>query len=241
MSGPVVHCITNSVTATRVADALAALGAEPILASAPDEIAEVTGRAAALLLNCGTPSRDRFAAMRIAGEEARARRLPVVLDPVGCGASEWRTRSIRELVPVATPHVIRGNGAELASLAAIDDGPALRGVRSAEAGAEALGRIARKASDALGAVVLATGRGTDVAADGATVHELRVDADVLGRVVGGGDVLSALVAVFLARGDAPLAATLGAHAAFAAAAVEGCRAGPGTFWPAFIDALATRG
>jgi hydroxyethylthiazole kinase len=241
MSRPVVHCITNAVTATRVADALAAVGADPILASAPDEVAEIAGKADALVLNCGTPSAERFAAMRAAAREAHARGRPIVLDPVGCGASAWRTRCIRDLARDAAPDVVRGNAAEVAALAGVTDGPVLRGVRSDDAGPQALERIARSASAALRTVVLATGQGNDVAADGAAAHALTVDAAVLGHVVGAGDVLSAIIGAFLARGSTPLDAALAAHAAFAAAAHAAAGHGPGGFWPVFLDALAAYG
>ncbi|MHB8631173.1 MAG: hydroxyethylthiazole kinase [Candidatus Limnocylindria bacterium] len=241
MSRPVVHCITNAVTAPRVADALAALGAEPILACAPDEVAQIARAAGALVLNCGTPSAERFATMRAAAREARAHGHPIVLDPVGCGASAWRTRCIRDLAAAAAPTVVRGNAAEVAVLAGVTDGPALRGVRSDDAEPELLERIARSASAALRAVVLATGQGTDVASDGSVAHGLTVDAAVLGHVVGAGDVLSAMIGAFLARGGAPLDATLAAHAAFAAAAGRAAGLGPGGFWPSFLDALAAHG
>lgn len=241
MSGPIIHCITNTVTATRVADALAAMGAEPILASAPEEVGEVAARADALVLNCGTPSRERFAALRAAAIAAREATRPIVLDPVGCGASAWRTRNIRELAREAGPTIVRGNVAEVAALAGLAGGPALRGIRADAAGPADLARIATAASVSLQAVVLATDRGTDVAADGGATEPLTVDVPVLGLVVGAGDVLSAMVGAFLARGGTPLAAALAAHAAFAAAVRDAGSAGPGGFWAAFVDALAAHG
>jgi len=233
--------MTNTVTATRVADAVTALGADPTLATAPDEVVEVAGVADVLVLNCGTPSAERFAAMHAAARAARGGGHPIVLDPVGCGASAWRTERIRELARDATPDVVRGNAAEVAALAGITGGPALRGIRSDGAGSETLERIARSASAALGTVVLSTGQGSDIAADGATVHVLAVDAAVLSHVVGAGDVLSAIVGVWLARGIKPIDAVLAAHAAFATAARAAAGQGPGGFWPRFIDALAARG
>lgn len=239
MSGAVVHCITNAVTAQRVADALAALGMQPIMASAVDEVAEVTRRSHALVLNCGTPTSERFDAMRAAAIEARAGAIPVVLDPVGCGGTEWRTRRIRQLGRDAAPAVVRGNAAEVAALADVA-GPDLHGTRSDDPGGSVIA-LARAASAALETVVLATGHGCDAVARGETVRPLSVDAPVLDRVIGGGDVLSAIIGAFLARGSEPLAATIGAHRAFAAAARDAAAAGPGTFWPAFLDRLATHG
>lgn len=234
---PVVHCITNTVTATRVADAVAAMGASPILASAIDEVTDIAQAADALVLNCGVPSAGRFAAMRAAASAAHAAGCPIVLDPVGCGASLWRTASIRELARVAAPQVVRGNAAEVAALAEIA-GPALRGVRSDDADRSAVHGIARSAAGALGTVVLATGPGNDALSDGTTDHALTVEGPALTHLVGAGDVLSALVGVFLARGHGPLAAALAAHGAFAAAARAASGSGPGSFWPAFTDALA---
>lgn len=243
---PVVHCITNTVTATRVADAVAAMGASPILASAMDEVADIARAADALVLNCGTPSVERFAAMRAAAAAAHAAGRPIVLDPVGCGASVWRTACIRELARGAAPHVVRGNAAEVAALAEIA-GPALRGVRSDDADRSlvhvmaVIAVIARSAAGALRTVVLATGPGSDALSDGTTDHALAVEVPALAHVVGAGDVLSALIGVFLARGHAPLDAVIAAHASFAAAARATSGSGPGSFWPAFTDALDRNG
>lgn len=238
MSGVIVHCITNVVTATRVADALAAIAVSPILASAPEEVGEIAAGAGALVLNCGTPTRERFAAMRAAAGSARDAGVPIVLDPVGCGASAWRTAAIRELARSAAPAVVRGNVAEVAALARIAEPPALSGVRAEPVDTDTLERVAGSASLTLSTVALVTGRGTDIVAARAETRRVEVDADTLDRVVGAGDILSALVGAFLARRRAPLAAALQAHAAFAAAASAARPRGPGSFWPAFLDALA---
>lgn len=240
MSGRVVHCITNAVTRARVADALAAVGMQPILAAAPEEVADVARSADAVLLNTGTPSEERFAAMRAAADAARAARVPVVLDPVGCGASAWRTEHIRSLLS-AHVAVVRGNVAEVASLAAIDGRAHLSGVSAMAIDADEVERIAMAASGALGTVVLATGRGHDTLAGASVARRLTVAADVLSRVVGAGDVLSALIAAFLARGRTPFDAAAEAHAAFAAAVRSAGVRGPGSFWPAFLDALVSLG
>lgn len=240
MSRPVVHCITNAVTAARVADALAAAGADPILASGPEEVATIAAAADAVVLNCGTPSNERFAALGAAAAAARAAGRPLVLDPVGCGASPWRTAAIRALAAATPGAVVRGNAAEIAALAG-RAGPALGGVRSLAAGPAELQALARAAHARFGGAVLVTGAGTDVLADPTGVCELAVDATVLGRVVGGGDVLSALVGAWLGRGLDAAAAVRGAHAAFAAAAAGAATRGPGGFWPAFLDGLAAGG
>lgn len=238
MTIPVVHCITNSVTVMRVYDALAAVGVSPILASDSAEAADVARRASALVLNCGSPSASRFDAMRGALDAAGGAGVPVVLDPVGCGATPWRTEPIRALAARGRIAVVRGNVAEVASLASLADGPALHGVTAAAAGIDTIERVAAEAARVLGTVVLVTGRGHDVLAGDNVARRLAVGAPMLADVVGGGDVLSALVGAFLARGLDPLEAAAEAHVAFAGAARHAGMTGPGSFWPAFIDALA---
>ncbi len=238
MTMPVVHCITNSVTVMRVYDALAAVGVSPILASDGAEAADVARRAGALVLNCGNPSASRFDAIRSALDTAGAAGVPVVLDPVGCGLTPWRTGPIRAIAARGPIAVVRGNVAEVASLASLADGPALHGVTAAAAGIDTIERVAADASRALGTVILVTGRGHDVLAGDNVSRRLAVGAAMLGNVIGGGDVLSALIGAFLARGLRPIEAAAEAHAAFASAARRAGTAGPGSFWPAFIDALA---
>ena len=235
-----MHCITNAVTRARVSDALAAIGMQPILAASAEEVADVASGADALLLNSGTPSAERFAAMRAAAEAARRADVPVVLDPVGCGASAWRTEHIRSLAAMRVD-VVRGNVAEVGALASIAGTPTLRGVSALAVDADVVERIATEAARRLQVVVLATGRGHDTVAGGTMARRCVVAGDVLSRVVGAGDVLSALIAAFLARGRAPFDAALEAHAAFAAAVGGAGVRGPGSFWPAFLDALVAHG
>ncbi len=236
MTGPVVHCLTNDVSRERVAAVLAAIGAIPVMAGAMEEVADVAAKSAALLLDCGTPTAERFAAMRAAAASAREAGVPIVLDPVGCGLSTWRTAQIRDLSRASPPALVRGNIAEVAALAGIA-GPPLVGVTAAEAAPDEAARVARGASASLGMTVLATGRGADAVADGARLAQLRLDVPVLDRIVGAGDVLSALVAAELAIGAEPFVAAQGAHGRFAAAARAAGALGPGSFWPRFIDAV----
>ncbi len=239
MSTPVVHCITNTVTSERVADALAALGVAPVLGTDRAEAAEVARRAAALVLNCGTPTDERFEAMRTAASAAHAAGVPIVLDPVGCGATPWRTEQIRTLASGHRVTVVRGNVAEVAALASLEDAPRLHGVTAAAADLATIERVAADASHHLGAVVLATGRGHDVLANDNVTRTLELGVEILGRVVGAGDVLTAIVGAFLARRRPAIDAASAAHATFAAAARAAGTRGPGSFWPSFIDALAS--
>jgi len=231
---PVIHCVTNDVTSGRVADVLAAAGAAPILAASEAEVAEVAARADAVVLNCGTPSPERMRALCAAGVTARERGIPTLLDPVGCGASAWRTGQIRELAAAVRPAIIRGGAAEIASLADLVTTAELRGVSSIGGDEIAL---ARDAAVRLGAVVVV---GSAIS-DGSRAARHEIAAPILGRVVGAGDVLDALIALACVGEQDRFAATERGHRRFAAAALAADTHGPGSFWPAFIDALGRDG
>lgn len=243
---PVVHCLTNGVTIGRVADALAALGSRPVMASAEEEVASMVRHARALLLNLGTPTPARWAACRVAGAEAKVRGVPVVIDPVGCGATAWRTDQARLLVrAVGAPDVVRGNSPEVAALAGIQVPSAVRqrGIAAEETGDTAaaqawLATLAREASRALGGGVVVTGR-TNALSDGQQVLLHDTGVETLSRVIGAGDVLSALIAACAAVGTDHFASSQAGLALFTAAArsAEATAEGPGSFWPSFMDAL----
>jgi hydroxyethylthiazole kinase len=252
---PLVHCLTNEVTIGRVADALGAVGALPVMASAPEEAAEMVEQAQALVLNLGTPSAARWAAARAAGARARSIGVPVVLDPVGCGATAWRTSQARRLFDEVRATIVRGNGPEVAALAGLPPvaaGYKLRGVTAvphtadpAAAGAGPQGdglerrrQLAMQASRALGCTVVLTGR-TDVVARSDQAWCRPADLPLLERVVGAGDVVTALIAAGRAVIADDVAASWSGLAIFGRAAhlaVEGA-AGPGSFWPRLLDAL----
>ena len=202
---PRIHCNTNYVTAGFCADLLLACGALPVMADAPEEAAEITAHAAALTLNLGTLSRDRFTAMRISGQEANRRGIPVVLDPVGAGASAFRRETAAELLREIRFTAIRGNASEIRYLAGVHavcdgaDGSAAR-----EASLAAASALAQKT----GAVILMTGR-TDLLTDGKTAYAVHNGHPMMSRITGSGCMLSALTSAYLAvRPDAPADACL---------------------------------
>ena len=110
---PLLHMIPNTVTAAFCADAIAAVGGRPLMAQAPEEMEEITGHADGLVVNLGQPSREKYTACRSALETAARIGLPVVLDPVGAGASEYRRGRTAALAGLPWSGVIKGNGAEL--------------------------------------------------------------------------------------------------------------------------------
>jgi thiamine-phosphate pyrophosphorylase len=237
---PLVHCITNAVTIGRVADALAAVGAQPVMADDPLEVAEMTDRADVLVLNLGTPSPARWAAAQAAGLRAQARRLPIVFDPVGCGATTWRTEQARRLVQQIRPSVVRGNPPELAALANVEAAGWVQHGVSAEplAWTAIQTELARRVSQQLGCVVVATGP-ADVIADGAAaiVSDERVPA--LEGVIGAGDVLSAFIGAACTVEPEPGRAAAATLAAFKLAAGRAGSRAPGAFWVRLLDTLGT--
>lgn len=207
---PLVHCITNYVTANDCANLLLACGASPILADDPEEAAEITARANALVLNLGTLHSQTLPAMLAAGRQANALGLPVLLDPVGVGGSAFRTRAAAQLLAQVQFTAIRGNSSEIKALAqgsspahGVDAAPqdqlTSRTLPQTEALAQSLARRT-------GAVVALTGA-VDLVADGQHSWLIRNGHPMMARVTGTGCQLSALSGAFLAAspGQAPLA------------------------------------
>jgi hydroxyethylthiazole kinase len=233
---PLVHQITNFVVMNETANATLALGALPVMTHAPQEVEEMASAASALVLNIGTLSDEWVEAMLAAGRAANRAGVPVVLDPVGTGATRYRTEVSRRLLGELELAVVRGNSAEVSTLAG----------RTAEIrGVEAVGgaggpELAREASQTLGAVVAVTGP-VDHVSDGDTVHAVANGHELLGAVTGTGCMSTAITGCFLGvRADDPLAAATEALVAFGVAGEDAAREakGPGSFHVALYDALA---
>src|SRR5438874_4184891 len=117
---PLVHQITNYVVMNETANATLALGALPVMAHAREEVEEMVGLASALVLNIGTLSPHWVEAMLLAGRAATERGIPVVLDPVGSGATRYRTDTARRILEEVQVTVLRGNQGEIATLVGVD-------------------------------------------------------------------------------------------------------------------------
>jgi hydroxyethylthiazole kinase len=234
---PLVHQITNYVVMNETANATLALGALPVMAHAPEEVEEMVGLAGALVLNIGTLSASWIDAMLLAGRAANARGVPVVLDPVGAGATRYRTDTAQRILAEVDVAVLRGNAGEVATLAGVD--AEVRGVESIGA-AQAAADIARSAASALGVVASVTGS-IDHVSNGARVVAVENGHPLLASITGTGCMSSAITGAFLAvRPDDPLEAAAEALAAFGVAgenAAPGAK-GPGSFHVNLYDALA---
>jgi hydroxyethylthiazole kinase len=231
-----VHQITNYVVMNETANATLALGALPVMAHAREEVEEMVALARALVLNIGTLSEHWVEAMLLAGREANRRGVPVVLDPVGAGATRYRTQTAKRLLDELDIAVLRGNAGEIATLVGVE--AEVRGVEAVGGTAEP--RELARAAAALGVVAAVTGR-VDHVSDGAGELAVANGHELLARVSGTGCMSTALTGCFLAvKGDAPLEAAAEALAAFGVAAEDAAAEakGPGTFHAALYDALA---
>jgi hydroxyethylthiazole kinase len=233
---PLVHQITNYVVMNETANATLAIGALPVMAHAPQEVEEMASMAGALVLNIGTLSEHWVDAMVAAGRAANEAGAPVVLDPVGAGATRYRTETARLILDAVDVAVLRGNAAEIAALAGRT--AEIRGVESIGT-ADSPAELARAAAKALGCTAAVTGP-VDHVSDGENVLTVSNGHELLGTVTGTGCISTALTGCFLAvRPDAPVEAATVALAALGVAAEDAAQAarGPGTFHAGLYDAL----
>ena len=234
---PLVHQITNYVVMNETANATLALGALPVMAHAVEEVEEMVGLAGALVLNIGTLSSHWIEAMKLAGRAANERGTPVVLDPVGAGATRYRTDTARSLLSELDVAVLRGNAGEVATLVGVE--AEVRGVESIAAGG-APAELARQAADTLGLVASVTGP-VDHVSDGERVLAIANGHELLAAVSGTGCMSTAITGAFLAaKPEQPLEAAAEALVAFGVAGEDAAvgASGPGTFHAGLYDALA---
>jgi hydroxyethylthiazole kinase len=232
---PLVHNITNYVAMSLTANALLALGASPVMAHAPEEVEEMAGQSRALVLNIGTLSRPWIESMRLAAAAARAKGIPIVLDPVGAGATRFRTETALALLDAARPAVLRGNASEIRALALAEAGP--KGVDSRHDPADAL-EAARMLVGRFGSVVSVSGPIDHIVGTAALLRVANGDP-LMPRVTGLGCTASALTAAFAAVNPSPFLAAVHAMAVMGIAgemAAEGA-SGPASFQVRFLDAL----
>ena len=234
---PLVHQITNYVVMNETANATLALGALPVMAHAREEVEEMVALAGALVLNIGTLSPSWVEAMVLAGRAANELGVPVVLDPVGAGATTYRTETAQRLLGEVRVTVLRGNAGEIATLVGV--AAEVRGVESIGAGDDAA-ELARAAGAQLGLVASVTGP-VDHVSDGETVVSIANGDPLLAAITGTGCMSSALTGCFLAvNRDRPLEAAAEALVAFGVAGEDAARgaSGPGSFHVALYDSLA---
>jgi hydroxyethylthiazole kinase len=232
---PLVLSLTNSVVKEFTANALLALGASPIMSDALEEVAELVKLANALNLNIGTPTPRSAEAMVLAAQTAKAARIPIALDPVAVGVTELRRNLADRLLQTAPSATIRGNQAEIATLAGMPS--AARGVDAAEVSDQTPTAV-HLLSKRLGTVVVASGP-IDYLSDGTSVLAIDNGHPMLTRITGSGCVATALIAAFSTVSSNSLGAAVSATVVMnitAELAAEHSRSeGPGSFRIRFLD------
>ena len=189
---PLIHHITNYVTVNDCANIVLAIGGSPVMADDQEEVAEMVGFASALVLNIGTLNARTINSMLIAGVKAKELGVPVILDPVGVGATTLRTNTAEKIIMSLKPEVIRGNMSEIKVLAG--QNVAIKGVDSI-ADEQGSSVIAKSFAAELGCVIAITGK-TDVVSDGCKVCLIDNGHRILADVTGTGCMTTSLVGTF---------------------------------------------
>lgn len=238
---PLIHSITNTVVQNFTANGLLAIGASPVMADAPEEAGEMARMADALLINIGTLTSETRRAMDEALRAANDKGIPTVLDPVGVGATTYRTETVTHLLQVGSFTVIRGNIAEVANM--IGRSLPIKGVDAGHVALDLRIDVAREAARHFNTIVAATGP-EDVITDGKRTLIVQNGDVWMSKVTGVGCLLGAVVAAYVAVADDPFWGTSAALMAYGLAG-EDARAmlrseekeGVGTYGVRLIDAL----
>lgn len=202
---PLVHCITNYVTVHDVANVLIACGGSPIMSDEPADVADITSICSALYVNIGTLNARSIEGMGVAAARAAELGHPIVLDPVGAGASALRTETAAHLLETCPVCCVRANMSEIKALAM--GSSTTRGVDVApgdavdDANLEEMAAFVRRFSEASGAVVVASGA-IDLVSDAETTYAVRNGHPLMGRITGSGCMLSGVVAAYIAANPA---------------------------------------
>ncbi len=233
---PMIHHITNSVVMNFTANITLAMGAAPVMAPSIAESAQMAGYAGALLLNIGTINPELLESMVAAGKAANEKDIPIILDPVGAGATELRTNAINTLLSELKISVVRGNAGEILSLAGTAGG--VRGVDSLATG-EGNEEIFSTFAAETGIITAVSGE-TDFITDGSNWIKVLNGNPMMTSITGTGCGATTAVACFVASGTPLLLSAASGIACYNIAGEIACERsnGPGSFVPEFIDQLA---
>ena len=233
---PLIHHITNMVVMNDTANITLAIGASPVMAHAREEVEEMVTFAAALVLNIGTLTPEQIEAMLLAGKRANEIGIPIILDPVGAGATNLRTESALRLLQELNITVLRGNASEIGTLVGVE--AKTKGVDAVSV-SEDRQVVASRAANKFNCIAAITGA-RDVISDGQRLALVDNGHPLLATITGSGCMATSLIATFLAiESDAWLATTAALVAMGLAGEIAATQAnGPGTFRSHLIDAVA---
>lgn len=234
---PLIHHITNIVTVNDCANVTLAIGGLPVMAHAPEEVEEMAAASQALVLNIGTLTKEQVTAMIKAGKAANSYKIPVVLDPVGAGATLMRTESAKRILDEVSVAVVKGNSAEGSTLAGARG--EIRGVEAVSDSGGVLGEVVKLAGE-YGNIAVVSGA-IDIVTDGKRVAYVENGHELMGSISGTGCMLSSVAACYAGVEEDYFKASLAALTAFGlagelAAARPGVR-GPASFKACFFDEI----
>lgn len=230
---PLVHHITNYVTVNDCANICICAGGSPVMTDAAPDVPDMVSIASATVLNIGTLNPRTVESMFLAAKAARVKGVPMVLDPVGAGATAYRTDTTRELMSFG-PSVIKGNAGEIGILSGM--GGEVKGVDSR--GSMDQAESTRSLAERMGCIVASTGE-TDYVSDGRTVLRLSNGSALLEKVSGTGCMVSSVIGCYVGACGASVESVASAITAMNVSSeiAEGNCNGPGTFKPALLDAM----
>lgn len=232
---PLIHHITNFVVMNDTANVTLQIGGLPVMAHAREEVAEMVAAAGALVLNPGTLNPDWVESMRVAGKRANELGIPIVLDPVGAGATTLRTESNRRLLEELKIAVVRGNSGEIGALTGM--GGVVKGVETVVEVDDPIA-VAKALACRYGTTVAITGP-RDIVTDGTRVFGVDNGHPMLKTITGTGCSATTMIAAFVAVEQDYTLATVAALACFGLAAERAAAVahGPGSFKVALHDAI----
>lgn len=232
---PLVHHITNNVTVNDCANVTLYWGGLPVMAYAKEEVAEMVNAAQTLVLNIGTLNHSQIEAMIKAGRAANRAGVPIIFDPVGVGATSFRTEAAQRILDELQIAVIKGNQGEISILA--EGQGKVRGVESV---GEYEGLVAKVKSLAVAEETVVVVSGVeDIITDGETVYRSNNGHQLMSQVVGTGCMLSSTLGVFAGVSDDYLTASLTAATAYSIAGeiASEISAKPASYKLAFLDSI----
>jgi hydroxyethylthiazole kinase len=236
-SNPLVHNMTNEVVTNFIANGLLAIGAAPVMAYAKEEVADMAKMAGALVLNIGTLTEPQIETMLLAGKSANQHGVPVVFDPVGAGATNYRTETAKRIIREIRVSVLRGNAAEVANI--IGEQWAIKGV-DAEEGSRDVISLAQSAASQTESLVVITGK-EDVVSNGTDTFVTSNGHPILTKVTGTGCLLSSVIGAFCASEQNNALAAVSAVTCYGIAAELAAEKEPlsGSFQIEFLNQLST--
>lgn len=195
---PLVHHITNYVTANDCANIVLALGGSPVMTDDPREVEEMVSIASSLVLNTGTLNKRTIEASIIAGKKANILGVPVILDPVGAGSTSLRNKSVEKILKEVKLSVLRGNMSEIKNIYGIDS--LTKGVDSIDNPLDGGKEIAMNLANKLNCIVAITGA-IDIVSDGKKVFYIKNGHEILSNITGTGCMSSSLIGLCCGTGQ----------------------------------------